>query len=58
MRHVPLMTARQLLEAIHGDFLEVTRSGNLWAKYNAITRTLRSLARKELVASIKGVLAG
>ncbi len=53
MRHVPLMTTRQLLEAIHGDILEVARSGNLWAKYNAITRALRSLARKELVASIK-----
>ena len=52
-RHVPLMAPRQLLEAIHGDIVEVAQSGKLMAKYNAITRALRSLARKELVVSIK-----
>ena len=52
-RHLPVMTSRRLLEAIHGDIVEVARAGKLWPKYNAITRALRSLARKGLVASIK-----
>ena len=52
-RHIPLMNTRRLLEAIYGNIMEVAQSGKLMAKYNAITRALRSLARKELVASIK-----
>ncbi len=52
-RHIPLMTPRRLLEAIHGDIMEFAQSGKLMAKYNAITRALRSLARKELVVSFK-----
>ena len=52
-RHIPLMSARRLLEAIHGNIMEVAQSGKLMAKYNAITRALRSLARKELVVSFK-----
>jgi hypothetical protein len=52
-RHIPLMNTRRLLEAIHGNIMEVAQSGKLMAKYNAITRALRSLARKELVVSFK-----
>ncbi len=52
-RHLPVMTSRRLLEAIHGDIVEVARAGKLWPKYNAITRALRSLARKKLVVSFK-----
>jgi hypothetical protein len=51
--HIPLMNTRRLLEAIHGNIMEVAQSGKLMAKYNAITRGLRSLARKELVVSFK-----
>ena len=46
-RNIPMMDTRRLLIAIHGDL----RLPNFWAKYNAITRALRSLGRKELVAS-------
>jgi len=52
-RHIPLMNTRRLLEAIHGNIMEVAQSGKLMAKYNAITRALRSLARRELVVSFK-----
>ena len=46
-RNIPMMDTRRLFFAIHGDFL----MPNGWAKYNATTRALRSLARKELVVS-------
>ncbi len=48
-RGIPLMDTRKMFAVIHGGFMTETP----WAKYNAITRALRSLARKELVASIK-----
>ena len=46
-RNIPMMDTRELFVATHGALLVP----NVWAKYNAITRALRSLARKELAVS-------
>ena len=52
-RHVPLTNSRDLLFRIHGGFEGLRQGGNLRAKYNAMTRALRSLERKGLVQSTK-----
>ena len=48
-RHIPVMDTQRLFLAIHG----AASTPDRWAKYNALTRALRSLARKELVVGIR-----
>lgn len=52
-RNIPISTTIDLLCQIHGGLDALLQDGKLRAKYNAITRALRSLHRKGLVQSFR-----